>query len=91
MGNEEIRNQYDAYTRIEGFGEKYGAQFGPASRARNKFTLMTAVVAKMVANGVTKLTGSSGFHGGTGMKRKRESRPTKVKILIVDRCATGDE
>ncbi len=68
MENEEIRNQYDAFTRIKGFGGKYGTQFEPASRGSKQFTLMDAVVAKMVEHGVKKLAANSGFHGATGSK-----------------------
>lgn len=68
MENEEIRNQYDAYTRIKAFGEKYGAQFDPVSRGQKQFTLMNAVIEKMVEHGVKKLTGKTGFHGATGSK-----------------------
>ncbi|MEO5915682.1 MAG: hypothetical protein ABIS50_15720 [Luteolibacter sp.] len=89
MENEEIRNQYEAYTRINAFGEKYGAQFDPTSRGRKQFTQIDTVVAKMVEHGVKKLTGKSGFHGGTGGKELaaqalrvnlRKIRKTSVSI-----------
>ncbi|MEO5712138.1 MAG: hypothetical protein ABIT37_01510 [Luteolibacter sp.] len=100
MENEEIRNQYDAFTRIKGFGEKYGAQFDPASRGRKQFPLMDAVIAKMVEHGVKKLTGKSGFHGGTGSKELaaqalreslRKIRKTSVSIAEAEDMPEFDD
>jgi len=68
MNNEMIRNHYDAFSRMEAFRVKYGIHFTPASRATAQFALNTAVVAKMEAEGVEKLSGTQEFRGGTGAK-----------------------
>jgi hypothetical protein len=100
MENEEIRNQYDAFTRIEGFGTKYPDLFAPASRGRAQFALIGEVIAKMVANGVKKLAGKGGFHGGSGSKslaaaalreQLRKIRKTAVAIAEADDLPEFDD
>jgi hypothetical protein len=68
MNNETIRNHYDAFSRMEAFRLKYGAQFAPASRAAAQFTVITGVVGAMEAQGVEKLSGTQEIRGGTGAK-----------------------
>ncbi len=68
MQNDEIRNQYEAFARIDTFGKKYAVDFPATSRGGREFAKIAAVVAEMEANGVKQLAGSGVFHGGTGNK-----------------------
>ncbi|GAA5482461.1 hypothetical protein [Haloferula sargassicola] len=68
MNNDTIRNQYAAFARIKGFGEKHGAAFAAESRGAKLFIRVGEVVAAMEENGVQKLVGSDAFHGGTSAK-----------------------
>lgn len=65
MENEEIRNQYDAFTRIEGYGTKYAVDFPSTSRGGKQFAKNAAA---MMENGVKKLVGKGDFRGGSGNK-----------------------
>ena len=69
MNNEMIRNHYDAFSRMEAFGQKYADQFAPASRAAAQFAVITGVTGAMEAEGVEKLSGTQEFRGGRGRRR----------------------
>lgn len=69
MNNEIIRNHYDAFDRISGFGKKHGGAFAPESRAAKLFSEIAAVVGKMEENGVKKISGTAGYQGGTNAKQ----------------------
>lgn len=100
MENEEIRNQYDAFTRIAGFGTKYADLFEPTSRGARQFAVIRGVVAKMEDNGVKKLAGKGGFHGGSSAKalaaaalreQLRRIRKTAVEIAEADDLPEFDD
>jgi hypothetical protein len=89
MQNDEIRNQYESFARIENFGKKYAADFSPTSRGGKEFAKIGGVVTEMEENGVKQLSGSGVFHGGAGNKAlsaeaamtlMRQIRKTAVSI-----------
>ena len=69
MNNETIRNHYDAFSRITGFGTEHGAQFNAGSRGATLFATIADVSAKMEQNGVKQLSGLGEFRGGTDAKQ----------------------
>jgi hypothetical protein len=69
MNNETIRSHYDAFHRIQGFGTKHGGAFAAGSRGATLFAAMFAVVTRMEAGGVQKLSGTAGYRGGTDAKQ----------------------
>ena len=100
MENEEIRNQYDAFTRIDGFGTKYANLFEPTSRGGRQFAVIRDTIANMEENGVKKLAGKGGFHGGSSAKglaaaalreQLRRIRKTAVEIAEADDLPEFDD
>ncbi len=65
MNNQVIRNDYDAFDRMKGFGAKHGRHFAAGSRGERLFAGISTVVATMEEHGVKKLSGSAAYHGGT--------------------------
>ncbi len=68
MNNENIRNHFDAFERIEAFGVKYAGSFAVGGKARVQFDNNAAVVAAMEEAGVKKLSGTGDYNGGTDAK-----------------------
>jgi len=69
MNNQLIRNHYDTFARIAGFGAEYGGQFAAGSRGATLLATISDVVSKMEAGGVNQLSGTGEFRGGTDAKR----------------------
>lgn len=65
MNNQVIRNDYDAFDRMKGFGAKHGRLFTAGSRGERLFASISTVVATMEEHGVKQLSGSAAYHGGT--------------------------
>lgn len=69
MNNEMIRNHYDAFARIAGFGAVHGSQFAAGSRGAAQFATIAEVVGKMEETGVKQLSGTGDYRGGTDAKQ----------------------
>jgi len=68
MNNETIRNHYDAFARMKSFSTTYSGVFAPGSRAVAQFAVISGVATAMEGLGVTKLSGTQEFRGGTDAK-----------------------
>jgi hypothetical protein len=100
MQNDEIRSQYETFSRIDTFGKKYAVDFPATSRGGKEFAKIGAVVLEMERNGVKKLAGSGTFHGGAGNKALaaeaamtllRQIRKTAVAIAEAEEMPEFDD